>query len=550
MKFPTFAKGIPHNCKRPLQAPHHKYILVIERSILITREEWRMLTMTQEHDIRKMFYEEGKNISKISRETSFDRKTIRTYLEKEDWNKEKPIASSEATYPKLEPYKKDIDKWLTDDKRAKRKQRHTAKRVYERLVEKYSESFNCSYRTVAGYFADKKKEIFGKEQGYLPLEHIPGEAQADFGDAEYFENGKSFNGKYLNLSFPYSNNGFFQLFRGENQECLFEGLVAIFKHIGGVPQRIWFDNTKTIVTKILKGGERNLTDDFVRFMEHYRFEAAFCNANAGHEKGNVEGKVGYHRRNMLVPVPHFNILKEFNKELLQKCDADSRREHYRIEATIEELYDQDKEALLDLPIIFLDVSKYITKHANGYGRIYLNNGLHEYSVSPKYANSNVVVKLTANEVIPMDDSYREIVRHDRFYGNYKQQSMKWLPYLTQLSRRPGALKYTGIYQMLPETVQNYLKKCDKSDKGKVLQAIASLTEKNGFDGAVETVEAALKYDAIDTDSLINLHSRIHGKVIELAPIRLVENIPNLTRVVPNLAAYDISLAKAGVHNAD
>lgn len=509
-----------------------------------------MLTMTQEHDIRKMFYEEGKSISKIARETSFDRKTVRTYLEKEDWNKDKPIASPETNFPKLQPYKKDIDKWLADDKKAKRKQRHTAKRVYDRLVEKYAGSFNCSYRTVAGYFSDRKREIFGKEQGYLPLEHIPGEAQADFGDAEYFENGKSFSGKYLDLSFPHSNNGFFQLFRGENQECLFEGLMAIFEHIGGVPQRIWFDNTRTIVSKVLKGDGRNLTDDFLRFMEHYRFESAFCSVNAGHEKGNVEGKVGYHRRNMLVPVPHISSLSEFNKELLQKCDSDSQREHYRIDATIEELYAQDKKALLDLPTISLDVSKYITKKANGYGRIYLNNGLHEYSVAPKYANCRVVVKLTANEVIPMDDSYREIVRHDRFYGNYKQQSMKWLPYLTQLSRCPGALKYTGIYQMLPETVRDYLEKCNKSDKGKVLKVIASLTEKNGFDGAVETVETALKYNALDTDSLINLHSRIHGNVIELEPIRLAGNIPNLTRVVPNLSVYDLSLGKAGVHNVD
>ena len=91
--------------------------------------------------------------------------------------------------------------------------------------------------------------------------------------------------------------------------------------------------------------------------------------------------------------------------------------------------------------------------------------------------------------------------------------MKWLPYLTQLSRCPGALKYTGIYQMLPEAVRDYLDKCNKSDKGRVLQVIAGLTEKNGFDDAVETVEAALKYDATDTDSLINLYSRIHGKII-------------------------------------
>ena len=80
------------------------------------------------------------------------------------------------------------------------------------------------------------------------------------------------------------------------------------------------------------------------------------------------------------------------------------------------------------------------------------------------------------------------------------------PSLTQLSRCPGALKYTGIYQLLPESVKEYLEKCNKSNKGKVLQVIAALTEKSGFESAVETVSNALQYDAIDIDSLINLHS--------------------------------------------
>lgn len=502
--------------------------------------------MTQVHDIRKLYFEEGKSITQISRETGHDRKTIRMYIGKEDWNEPKPKALTEAEFPKLEPFKADVDEWLTEDKNAKRKQRHTAKRVYDRLVEKYGESFDCSYRTVAGYVSKSKKEIFGKKSGHLPLEHIPGEAQADFGDAEYYENGRLYGGKYLNLSFPHSNKGYFQLFKGENMECLLEGLISIFEHIGGVPKRIWFDNTKTIVTKVLKDGGRSLTEGFLRFIEHYRFEAAFCNVNSGHEKGNVEGKVGYHRRNMLVPIPRFRSLAEFNQELLKKCEIDSDREHYRKNSTIAELYGEDKKALLNLPAAALDVSKYITVKTNDYGRFYLNNGLHEYSVSPKYANSRILVIITANEVVPMDENYRAIVRHERFYGDCKQQSMKWLPYLTQLSRRPGALKYTGIYQMLPESIKEYLDKCSKRDKGKVLQVLATLTEESGFECAMETVAHALKYDATDTDSLISLHSRIHGNVVELAPIRLAGNIPELKRVTPNLAAYDASLGKAGV----
>lgn len=161
-----------------------------------------MLSMTQIKDIRKMYFEEGKNISQIARETGHDRKTVRAYLDKVDWNQKPPKVKKETAFPKLNPYKDDIDTWLNEDKKARRKQRHTAKRIYNRLVEKYGERFNCSYRTVAGYVAVKKKEIFNAREGFLPLEHVPGEAQADFGDADFYENGRHYRGKSLTLSTP------------------------------------------------------------------------------------------------------------------------------------------------------------------------------------------------------------------------------------------------------------------------------------------------------------------------------------------------------------
>ena len=499
-----------------------------------------MLEMTEIQKIRELYFEEGKNISEIQSLTGRDRKTIRMYINKENWNI-RETEKHDKSFPKLEQYKAEIDEWLTEDKKAKKKQRHTAKRVFDRLVSQYGEEFTCSYRTVAGYFSIRKKEIYNNNKGYLPLEHRAGEAQADFGEAEYYENGKLYSGKYLNLSFPYSNKGYFQLFKGENQECLFEGLKTIFEYIGGVPTRIWFDNPSTIVTKILKNGERNLTDDFLRFSEHYRFNGAFCNANSGHEKGSVEGKVGYHRRNMLVPVPRFSRLTDFNKELLIKCDEDAKRDHYRKDTTIKELFEQDRAELLQLPKTQLDVSKYSTVKTNNYGRFYLNNGLHEYSVSPKYAATRVRIKITANNVFPLDDSLREIVKHERFYGENKQQSMKWLPYLTQLSRSPGALKYTGIYQMLPESMQDFLGKCDKSSKGTVLKMIASLTTINGFEQAVKTINHALEYEITDSDSLLSLHKRIHTNYDELPPIKLTDNIPEVLSVIPDFTQYDQQL---------
>jgi len=503
-----------------------------------------MLTMTQLNDIRKAFFEEGLNISQISRAYGFDRKTVRYYIHKDDWNKDLDSTKLARCFPKLDPFKSDIDNWLEEDKKARVKQRHTAKRVYDRLCEKHGDKFNCSYRTVAGYVAVKKKELFQKNTCKLPLVHIPGEAQADFGKADFYENGTLYNGSYLNVSFPNSNAGFLQLFKGENQECLLEGLKNIFEHIGGVPQRIWFDNTSTVVAAILKEGDRKLTDDFLRFKQHYNFETAFCNPASGHEKGSVESKVGYHRRNLLVPVPKFDKLEEFNRDLLIKCDADMKRDHYIKEASIEELFKEDVKALLPLPAAPYDVCDYITVRTNTYAKFSLNAGKHIYSTAPKYANSKVLVKITAYEVIPLDENHREITRHGRLYGDWKQESMQWIPYLTQLSKHPGAFKYSGIYSMMPDPLREYLERCSKSERGKVLQVLAKLSSEGSFEKAIEAVSQAVMYDASDADSLIAIYSRITSTLPELKPAKL-PGIPKLDKVVLDISQYDRVLQRGG-----
>ena len=122
--------------------------------------------MTEVHDLRKLYYDEGKNITEIAKQTGRDRKTVRQSLHKEDWN-EPQVQTLAGAYPKLDPFKAEIDSWLMDDKKAKRKQRHTAQRVYDRLVEAHTGSFNCSYRTVVAYVGMKRKEIYGKRAGIL-----------------------------------------------------------------------------------------------------------------------------------------------------------------------------------------------------------------------------------------------------------------------------------------------------------------------------------------------------------------------------------------------
>jgi transposase len=183
-----------------------------------------MLAMDKINDIRNRYYRKGENISEIAKSMQLDRKTVQKYVDKNDFNepKQKPL-SEQGLCPKLEPYKSIIDKWLKKDKQAPRKQRHTAKRVFNRLKEEVRE-FDCSYRTVATYYAVKHSEIYsGIKEGFLPLEHRPGEVQVDFGAADFWENGRLISGKYLEVSFPYSNKGYLQLFYGENIEYLLGG---------------------------------------------------------------------------------------------------------------------------------------------------------------------------------------------------------------------------------------------------------------------------------------------------------------------------------------
>ena len=501
-----------------------------------------MLTMAQVNRIRELFFEKGLKYAEISRVTGFDVKTVKKYIDMDDFNQAPKVRKPRPS--KLDPYKKDIDAWLEKDMQYRKKQRHTARRIFNRLAEKYP-VFDCSYRLVAGYVAEKKRGLYGESRFYMPLEHIPGEAQVDFGEAEFYERGTRHKGHYLNISFPHSNGGYLQLFKGENRECLMEGLVNLFNHIGGVPHRIWFDNPATIVTKVLKDGERLLNETFTRFKNHYGFSAAFCNVGKGNEKGSVENKVGYLRRNLLVPVPQFDDLKAFNRGLLKQCDQDMHRPHYKKETLILDLFEEDRAQFLPLPATGFDTARLVTVRTDSYAKFTLEEGKHTYSTAPRWARGSLLVRLTAYDVIVLDENHREIVRHPRLYGERRQESMDWLPYLNQLARRPAALKYTGVYDLLPKKVRSFLDQCDARGKGETLRVLAKLSRETDFTRAAKALEAALNYGAADTDSILATFNRMNSQVTELDPLILPPSIPQMPSVRPQVDQYDQLFLKGG-----
>lgn len=510
-----------------------------------------MTTMDQIHHIRELFYQQGMNISEIASVTGFNWKTVKKYVDMEDFSSPPP-APEISRNSKLDPYKPLIDSWLAADKKAPRKQRHTARRVFNRLKNETAD-FNCSYRLVALYVSKKKEDLRLKNiEGYLPLIHHPGEAQVDFGTADFYENGRYYQeAKYLVLSFPYSNGGYLQLNYGENMECLLEGLAAIFEYIGGVPPEIWFDNTRTIVTKVIKGGGRNVTERFQRFCEHYRIKAVFMNPESGWEKGNVENKVGYLRRNELVPVPEFPSLSEENRLLLNRCGQDMQREHYddHTGKTIQELFETDREALLPLPCVPFDTALYTSAVTNKYGKFTLDNGKHRYSASPAFCETTVMLKITSSAVTVMDNDMHEIVTHKRLYGE-EHERMDWIPYLKYIARKPRSLRNSGIYDLMPENMRLYMDRCENSDRGRILRVLAELTERSGFDSAIKTIDDAVRYNAVDPDSLQNLYRRTYADVPLLPPLDIPSGIPG-AKVIPfrnDLEALDAVLKKGGRAN--
>ena len=243
-----------------------------------------MLTFEEIMEIRRLFFKERLTITEISARTHNDYKTVQKYIDQTNFSYSPSLGSEKELCPKLAPWKPVIDQWLRNDCDMPRKQRHTALRVFERLSAEF-DNFDCSYRTVTTYVTAKKKELSLKqEEPVLPLVHVPGECQGDFGAADFIENGKRISGKYFVLDFPYSNFAFAQLKYGENMECLLESMDAIFRRIGGVPRQIWLDNASTMVTQVIFGGGRKINERFLRFAEHYRFVPVFMNPYSGNEK--------------------------------------------------------------------------------------------------------------------------------------------------------------------------------------------------------------------------------------------------------------------------
>ncbi len=269
----------------------------------------------------KKRHDDGWGIRKIARRLDVSRQTVRKVLgspaEPPRYRKKGP-----RPQPVMGPYLGVLKEWLEADKEAPRKQRHTAHRAYDRLVEEYD--FPGSEVTVRRAVRELRGRL---TEVFVPLEAVPGKAaQADFGQAQVLVAGRFQRAFLFCLRAKYSRVPFVIAFPTEKLEALLAGHVAAFEFFGGCFREIWYDNPKTAVVRILAGHERDEHEDFSRLRAHYLYDSSFCTPGEAHEKGSVENLVGYARRNTLVPHDRpFASFEELNQHLRAWCERERVR---------------------------------------------------------------------------------------------------------------------------------------------------------------------------------------------------------------------------------
>ena len=385
--------------------------------------------------VRRAVFVEGISHREAARRFGLSRTTVRKMLEYSippGYRRHKAIQR-----PKLQPYVGTIDQILRDDGQQPRKQRHTAKRIFERLRAEHE--YDGGYTIIKDYV---RQHRLGHQEMFVPLVHAPGEAQVDFGEAEVIIGGRQQTGHFFVLDLPHSDDAFVMMFPQETSEAFCEGHNRAFAYLGGVPRFIVYDNTKIAVARILGDGTRKRTQVFSELQSHYLFADRFGRPGKGNDKGNVEGLVGYARRNFMVPLPRAKSYEELNARLLGQCQARRAQRLRGQQETIGERFERDRQALLPLPVTAYEACDKQATRVTSLSLVrYRSN---DYSVPVAYGHRPVLVKGSVHEVVICCGS-EVIARHPRSYER-ADTIYDPLHYLALLERKSNALDQAAPLQ--------------------------------------------------------------------------------------------------------
>jgi transposase len=378
--------------------------------------------------VRRAVQVEGISEREAARRFGIARKTVRKMLAfsvPPGYQRQQPVRR-----PKLEAFLGIIDEIVETDKGQLRKQRHTAKRVFERLQEEHG--YQGGYTVVKDYL--RARHLRQKEM-FVPLVHPPGNAQVDFGEADILRQGVCERAHFFVMDLPHSDDAFVMAFPAETTEAFLEGHNQAFQYFAGVPRHLLYDNTKLAVARILGDGTRQRTTAFSELLSHYLFQEHFGRPGKGNDKGKVEGLVGYARRNFLVPVPRCHSYEELNERLREACRQRREQRLRGHQESIGQRFERDRDALLPLPPVPYEACAQVSTRVTSLSLVRFDRN--DYSVPTAYGHRRVLVKGFVDRVVISCGAER-IAVHPR---SYEREDLIFDPlhYLALLEQKTNAL---------------------------------------------------------------------------------------------------------------
>ena len=429
--------------------------MVLYNSLRLCRGRAKVvITLEIYKQIRKMRLE-GMSQRQIASVLRISRNTVKKYWdgdsvpwERKDYSRESPVLTEEVIAF--------VRECLDEDARNLRKQHHTAKRIYDRLVEEHGfTGGETTVRRLVRQLREKPQEAF------VPLVFPAGDAmQIDWGEATVYLKGVKTVVNLFCARLCYSGAPMVLAYRRQNEESFLDALVQVFQYFGGVPRRVIFDNGKVAV-KDGFGAHARKQAGYAALAAHYGFEAVFCNPASGNEKGLVEGLVGYSRRNTCVPVPKVETMEELNRLLREKCRQYLSHQIRSKEAPVGTMFAQEQALLYPLPGYPFDPCKRTCSRVDRFCTVRFDTN--NYSVPAAYCGREVAVKASP-EMVSIYFEGQCIAQHRRCLER-KQRVYALEHYLPLLEKKGRAIFYAKpIHDTLPAYFLQWLQEQQLSPK--------------------------------------------------------------------------------------
>lgn len=496
-----------------------------------------MLTMAKVDYIKELREKEGESIAGIAFRCNVSWSTAKKYADSPVDFAERPKRKRARTV--MNGFEEYVEAWLQEDQQKRRKHRRTAKAIYKALC---SVGYRGSDRTVRDFVQEKRQELRVRSEAmveqFVRLEHPCGEAQVDFG--EFLAVNPTTRSEeilyHLVMAFPHSNSRFARALPAQNRECLFFGLLDMFREIGGVPPYILFDNLTPVVKRIVSRTERSFTDMFLDFQRRFGFEYIFAAPGAANEKGCVENAVGYIRRNFLVPPLMVSDFGETNTTLQEQLRIDRESLHYSKQVPIVELWKDDKACLLPLGNTSYEPVSSRQLRVNKYGEITLDT--ERYHLPTGHHRQQVFVQIAWDQIRVYDVHCDKLISELPRNYVHKTEAIDWKATLTIYANKPRAIEQASHLKALPDVIKNFLLDEDLSERRQRIRALIALFEDHNLDTVTATVSAGLARSTTELASLRMIADVLTASASQ-PPLAEGWTPVSTTNWTPNLSAYDI-----------